>query len=294
MMNDLRRRFERFLLKNRDKGISNLMLYIAIGNVAVYLLTVIDPSRVIYSVLRFDRGAILHGQIWRLVSFVFTYLAESGGNILLGMIALFCYFQFGKMLEQYWGKFKFNLYYLTGVVMIDLAALLFGGYASVSYLNLSLFLAVATIAPETRVLLMYVIPIKMKYMAWFYLGFTALQVVSGIMRTGFMGLSWMFPILALLNYFLFFGREILNILPGQTGYRRPRARPTPRPKAKPNPNWASAYQSKSGQKPYRHKCTVCGKTDTEYPGMEFRYCSKCSGYRCYCMEHINNHAHIAE
>ena len=63
-------------------------------------------------------------------------------------------------------------------------------------------------------------------------------------------------------------------------------------KQKPNPNWASGYQSKSGQKPYRHKCTVCGRTDADYPNLEFRYCSKCKGYYCYCIDHINNHAHI--
>ena len=62
--------------------------------------------------------------------------------------------------------------------------------------------------------------------------------------------------------------------------------------AKPNPNWAKGYQSKTGERPYRHKCTVCGRTDTDYPNLEFRYCSKCNGYYCYCMDHINNHVHI--
>ena len=46
--------------------------------------------------------------------------------------------------------------------------------------------------------------------------------------------------------------------------------------------------------PYRHKCAVCGKTDAEYPELEFRYCSRCSGYHCYCAEHINAHRHISE
>ena len=71
-MEELRRRLERFFLKNRDKGIPNLMLYITIGNVAVYLLSVIDPSNVVYSALCFSRSAILHGQIWRLFSYIFT------------------------------------------------------------------------------------------------------------------------------------------------------------------------------------------------------------------------------
>ena len=43
-MKDLRRRFERFCLKNRGKGIPNLMLVIAIGNLVVYVLSRVDPS----------------------------------------------------------------------------------------------------------------------------------------------------------------------------------------------------------------------------------------------------------
>ena len=286
-MEELRRRLERFFLKNRDKGIPNLMLYITIGNVAVYLLSVIDPSNVVYSALCFSRSAILHGQIWRLFSYIFTYLLDARGwYFFTALVSLLCYCQFGKILEQYWGRCKFNLYYLTGVVMLDLAALLFGMYATTTYLNISLFLAVATIAPEARVLLMFVLPIKMKWMAWVYLGFTALTVIGGFL-SGPLGLTWLFPILALCNYFLFFGKDIRNIFPNSWQMRSAR-----QPHARPNPNWAKGYQSKSGARPYRHKCTVCGRTDTEYPNLEFRYCSKCKGYYCYCIDHINNHVHI--
>ena len=296
-MNDFRRRFDRFVLKNRDKGIANLMLYVAIGNLIVYVLTIVDPSRVVWSYLRFDRSAILSGQVWRLVSYVFTYLLDIayssrfGVDVFLGLVTLFCYYQFGKILESYWGSFKFTLYYLTGVVLMDIGAMIFGAYVSTSDLNLSLFLAVATIAPDAQVLLFFFIPIKMKYMAWFYLGFTALEVVMDLLSYGLLGFGWLFPILALGNYFLFFGGSIRNIFPS----RRPRSpknghRPTG--SARPNPNWANGYQSNNGERPYHHKCTVCGRTDTEYPNLEFRYCSKCKGYYCYCIDHINNHVHI--
>ena len=100
----------------------------------------------------------------------------------------------------------------------------------------------------------------------------------------------MFPIFALLNYFLFFGGDVRGVFTFGSGYRRPRpsSPASPRPRA----NWAGDYQSKSGERPYRHKCTVCGRTDTDYPNLEFRYCSKCNGYYCYCIDHINNHVHI--
>ena len=220
-MKDLRRRFERFCLKNRGKGIPNLMLVIAIGNLAVYMLSRIDPSNIVYSYLCFSRSAILRGQVWRLFSYIFTYLNDVGGvGLLLAAVSLFCYYQFGKILESYWGTFRFNLYYLAGLVLTDLAALLLGSGADASALNLSLFLAVATIAPEAKVLLFFFIPIKMKYMAWVYLGFTALNVFSYLQAASFLSFYWLLPVVPLLNYFLFFGSDIKNILPDALRYRQ--------------------------------------------------------------------------
>ena len=109
---------------------------------------------------------------------------------------------------------------------------------------------------------------------------------------GYVRLDWLFPIIALLNYFLFYGSSFRNLLPQSMRFRKVRSR---KPAAAPgNPNWAANYRSKSGEKPYRHKCTVCGRTDTQYPDLEFRYCSRCAGYHCYCIDHINNHVHITE
>ena len=292
-MKDLRRRFERFCLKNRNKGIPNLMLVIAIGNLAVYVLSLIDPSNVVYRYLCFSRSAILQGQVWRLVSYIFTYLLDTRGwSFFLAAVSLFCYYQFGRILESYWGAFRFNLYYLTGVLLTDLAALLLGSGADAGALNLSLFLAVATIAPEAKVLLLFVIPIKMKYMAWVYLGFTAVNIFTYLQLYSALTFYWLLPVVPLLNYFLFFGSDVRNILPDALRYRQHKNYRTTGTNARPNANWAKGYQSKTGERPYRHKCTVCGRTDTEYPNLEFRYCSKCNGYYCYCIDHINNHVHI--
>ena len=293
-MKDLRKNFERFCLKNRDRGIPNLMLVIAIGNLIAYALSVIDPSRVVYRFLCFSPSKILHGQIWRLFTYVFTYLLDvSGSYLFLAVISLFCYYQFGKMLENYWGVCRFNLYYLTGVLLCDLAGLLLGYNVNSTDLNLSLFLAVATLAPETRMLLMMFIPIKIKYLAWVDLAFTAVNVVF-LLLAGPLSFYWLMPLVPLANYFLFFGSDVQNLFPNSWRYRRPKQH-NPGPYAagsKPNPNWAKGYQSKTGERPYRHKCNVCGRTDTDYPNLEFRYCSKCNGYYCYCMDHINNHVHI--
>lgn len=273
-MKNLRRNFERFCYKHRNKGIANLMLYIAIGTAVVYLFTLIDPSYLMYNVLRFDRSAILRGQVWRLFSYIFI---PSDTNVLFLAISMYFYFFIGKAIESSWGSFRFNLFYLCGVVITDIAALIMGVNATASYLNLSLLLAFATIYPENQVLLMFIIPLKMKYLAWFYFVVTIIDVI----RLNF------FPVFALLNYFLFFGADILHVLPDfvkpRGGYKKAQ---------RPNANWAKDYQKKATKPLYRHKCTVCGRTDTEYPQLEFRYCSKCSGYYCYCMDHINDHAHI--
>ena len=75
-------------------------------------------------------------------------------------------------------------------------------------------------------------------------------------------------------------------------YRRVKNHRQTPPRQRPGANWAADYQKNAGHKPYHHRCTVCGRTDTENPKLEFRYCSRCSGYHCYCEDHISNHAHI--
>lgn len=289
-VNELRRKWSRFLYNNRDKGIPNLMLFISVGTLIVYFFSMIDPSNVIYRFICFDRNAILHGQVWRLFTYVFVPTSRGIWLFLL----LFAYYGIGRMVESVWGTLKFNLFYLCGVVIMDIAGLLLGRTATTYYLNLSLFLALATMYPDNKVLLMYIIPIKMKYLAWVYLAFTVLDVVRGDF----------FSVFALLNYFIFFGRDCRNVLPGadHVGARHIQFGQ----KNHGNPNWANHYRSASGHRPgqkgdfkkvvdapaYRHKCTVCGRTDVSNPELEFRYCSKCNGFYCYCQDHINNHAHI--
>ncbi len=279
-MKHLRRNFERFCYRNQNKGIRNLMLYIVIGTVIMYFFSIADQSGLLYRWLRFDGQAILRGQVWRLVSYIFI---PSAGNPLLFAISMYFYYVVGKAIEQYWGIFRFNLYYFCGVLITDLGALLLGVDASVGHLNLSLILAFATLFPENRVLLFMIIPLKMKYLAWFYFVLTIWEVL--VLSFPFN----LFPIFALLNYFLFFGSSIGGILPEFLRFRTRSFRPKAK-KQKPNPHWADGYRPAAPT--YRHKCTVCGRTDASNPELEFRYCSRCQGYHCYCMDHIHNHAHI--
>ena len=135
-MKDLRRNFERFCYVNRSKGIPNLMLYITLGNAVVYLISAMAGNTTLYSLLSFNRRLILGGQVWRLITYPLTLW---NSNILFMVITLVCYYSLGTAMERQWGTAKFNIFYFTGVVLMDVYALIFNCTASVYYLNMSLF-----------------------------------------------------------------------------------------------------------------------------------------------------------
>lgn len=278
-MKNLRSGFERFCFRHRNKGIPNLMLYISLGSALVCIIDLVNGNNLLTNLLFFHKGAILQGQVWRLFTYAFTY---NTGSLLLTAISLLCYYALGRQMEQIWGTLRFNLFYLTGLVLMDIYCMIFGGQASVTYLNLSLFLGYATLFPDAQFLLMFIIPIKARFFALFDL----LLVVVDLIIYPFP--YNLFPVIALANYFLFFGKDVLNILP--LSWRRKFRKPVNHAsKAPPIPFTKSSAPSRPN---YTHKCTVCGRTDVSNPELEFRYCSRCNGYYCYCQDHINNHAHI--
>ena len=286
-MKNLRKKFELFCFRNRDKGIPNLMLYIVIGTAVVYLFSQMSGNALLYSALRFDRTSILQGQVWRLITYPLTY---SAGNILLTAITLLCYYSLGRAMENVWGTLRFNLFYLTGVVMMDIYCMIFGGQASVTYLNLSLFLSYATLYPDANFLLFFIIPVK----AWIFALIDLAMVLLSLFTDPFP--YNLFSVIALANYFLFFGKDVLNVIPMSwraNASRLFRKKPS-QPKAKVIHFDAGSYEASTAapKAPYTHRCTICGRTDVTNPELEFRYCSKCKGYYCYCQDHINNHVHI--
>lgn len=313
-MGKLKRNYNRFVFKHRNKGIPNLMTWICAGNAVVFLLWRFFDIP-LPAMLYFNGGAIMQGEVWRLFSYIFTFASEGnffGSTVLGGLFSLFFYYWVGKMLETVWGTLRFNIYYFSGILLTDLAGMLlqwcFGipFWLNAHYVNLSLFLAVATLAPENRVLVLMFIPMKMKWLAWVDFLLTLKAMVEGLIDCvtywnifgSSVGVPYLFisllPLVALLNYFLFFGRGISNVLPDWMKRKRLKKnyRTTAQTPPRPDPNWANNYRNSSGERPYRHKCTVCGRTDTNCPGLEFRYCSKCKGYFCYCIDHINNHNHV--
>ena len=282
-MKNLRRNFERFCLRNRNKGIPNLMLYICIGNAVMYVISMVTRNYTLYNLLSFNRRLILQGQVWRLFTYPLTYLTS---NILLMAISLLCYYSLGNAMERMWGTLKFNIFYLTGVVLMDIYAMIFNCSANVYYLNMSLFLGYATLFPDASFLLFFIIPVK----AWVLALFDLVIILLGVFSPPFTA-SNLFPLIALGNYFLFFGKDVLNVIPlsWQSNARKLFHKKPKQPKV------IQFHVSQKPQEPkqnYNHRCTVCGRTDVSNPELEFRYCSKCKGYYCYCQDHINNHVHI--
>ena len=292
-MKNLRNRFERFCYANRYKGIPNLMLYIAVGTAIVYLVGQMAGDYTLYSILCFHRESILQGQIWRLFTYPLTYGTGNGSLLLIG-ISLLCYYSLGRAMENTWGTLKFNLFYVTGMILMDIYCLIFGGQANVTYLNLSLFLSYATMYPDTHFLLFFFIPVK----AWIFALFNLIIVFLDLFTLSFP--YNLFSVISLANYFLFFGADVLNVIPisWRANFRRmlrrsrSSAENTQQPKVIPFN--AGSYEASTAKPraPYTHRCTICGKTDISHPELEFRYCSRCNGYYCYCEEHISNHVHI--
>ena len=264
------------------------MLYIALGTALVYMISLMTQNWTLYSVLLFDRTSILHGQVWRLISYPLTYYIS---NPVLMLVSLFCYYSLGRAMENVWGTFRFNLFYFCGIFLMDVYCMIFDCMADATYLNLSLFLGYATMYPQAQFLLMFIIPVK----AWIFALVDLALILMGLFSYPFP--YNLFSVISVANYFLFFGKDVLNIIPMSwrvNARRLVRKEPkTQKPKVIPFTR-AGSYEATVAkpQAPYTHRCTVCGRTDTEFPDLEFRYCSRCNGYHCYCEDHISNHAHI--
>lgn len=280
---------DRFCYKHPRLSIPGLMKYIVIGNVLVYLLDMfsLGSGGLASSLLGFSPSAILSGQIWRLVTFVFVPYGSS--NLFVFAINLYFYYFIGTALEREWGSNKFTIFYFFGVILNILVGFLVGG-ASMYYVNMSMFFAFATLYPDLQFLLFFIIPVKAKWLAWIDGVFFAISVIRYLMAGYF--LMALVPIVAVLNYLLFFASDIGNLFSGIKRKAQWKAQ-TQRRSSYGGAKVVNFHDAKTKTKEaYLHRCAVCGKTDVSDPQMEFRYCSRCNGYYCYCADHINSHIHI--
>ena len=276
-MKDPRREIEKFCRRHPDFGIPNLMRYIVIANVVFWLLGAVNP--VLMSYLLFNPALILRGQVWRLVSFVF--FPPSTG--ILAFIAFYFYYWIGSTLENQWGTGQFTIYFFSGVILTILYGFVMyfitGRAVSLSstYIYLSMFFSFAALFPDMQVLFLFFIPVKMKYLALVNAAFFLISVLTTAFPENLL------PVVAVLNFLIFCGGELRSLLP------RKQSRRTINFKRE-----SARIRREQQDRLYTHKCAVCGRTDADYPNLEFRYCSRCAGYHCFCSEHINNHIHFTE
>jgi hypothetical protein len=282
------RRIDRFCITHPRFGISNLMKYIIIGNAVVWLLSLMGRTDILISALQFNAAEIFtHGQVWRLVTFIFVpSIAPSINGVFWLAIMLYFYYFIGNTLEREWGSGKFTIYYLCGMLVnIIYGSLIWFTMGKnigldASYINLSMFFAFATLFPETVVMLFFIIPVKVKWLAYADAAYFLYIMLTNSFPANLL------PLVAVLNYFIFCGGWLFDLI-----------RPSRIKQKKTTINFKQAakkYKKEQANKPYTRKCEVCGKTDRDYPNLEFRFCSKCNGYHCFCIDHINSHVHFKE
>ena len=272
-------------------AIPNLTVYLLAGYIIGVGVYKIAPS--LLNWLTLEPIYIMRGQVWRIISWV---LIPPTGDLFSLLILVLLYYSLGTALERTWGTFRYNVYIFSGILFTVIAVfvlygifyLVYGveipvssfGLVSTNYINMSIFLAFATIYPDMEVMLYFILPIKMKWMGLVYAVMVLYNFFTGgIVTKVIIGAS-------LLNFVIFFWEDIKSILGIQS---RQRSRQTIQFKS------AVRQQKKAEtERGYRHKCEVCGRTDADHPELEFRYCSKCQGYHCFCSDHIFNHQHFAK
>lgn len=285
-MSPFERKFGKYAIKNLSFV---LIICYAVG----YVLRMMDRTDTLIYYLTLNPYAILHGQIWRL--FTWILIPPSTGNIFLTLIMLYFYCSIGTTLERTWGTYRYNVYLFQGMLFTIVGSFLLMGYHylfhsdsialygpdyfwyisslsfSTYYINMSIFLAFAATFPDMQVLLMFIIPVKVKWLGIIY----GVMLLFDFFATTANG---KFAIAAsLLNFVIFFitSRNMMHLNPKQIHRRQ---------------EFKRDVRRNTGIT--KHKCAICGRTEVDSPELQFRFCSKCDGNYEYCEEHLYTHTHV--
>lgn len=286
-------------------AIPNLMNYMIVLYAAGFLLNMFAPAFYVQW-LSLDVYRILHGEVWRLFTFV---LQPPSSNLFFVLIELYMYYSIGRSLEAMWGPFRFNVYYFSGLLFQIVAAFLFYGIGclavgegmvyistvgigSMYYVNRSMFLAYIVMVPNATFYLSFLLPVKAKWLGILYgvlMGYEAISYVAhyGLRAGGPYALA---IVVSVLNFLIFFlmTRNYHRVSPSEFKRRAEFRRKVNDAK------WESGnvVEFRGRNVITRHKCAICGKTELDDDSLEFRFCSKCEGNYEYCSEHLYTHAHV--
>ena len=284
--------------KLQKYAIPNLTLYLIICYGIGFVLQKLAPAA--YYCLVMDPFLILKGQVWRL--FTWILIPPESSNIFYMLIMLYLYYSLGNLLERIWGTWKYNVYIFSGLLFTVLGAavlllycVLMGaqysqipgiymlsngswvnfGQFSTYYINMSIFLACAASIPNVQVMLMFIFPIKVKWLGIIYGVMLVLECIQG-------GITTVIVVLfSLLNFLIFFIRSKGNM---QLNTRQVKMRQEFKHKMRAAERQAAGVT--------RHKCAICGRTELDGDDLEFRFCSKCNGNYEYCQHHLFTHEHV--
>lgn len=242
-------------------ALPGLIRIVVAFNALVFALYKLNPA--FLRALYLDPERVRAGEVWRLVTYIFI---PSIGSPIIDWFFVVCYLGFlwmiGEGLEQVWGSFKLNVFYLLGMLGTTVAAFFFGGGYAGAMLNASLFFAFARFFPDTIIYVFWILPVKIKWLAWL----SAAQIAFGFIGLG--GDYRLAVLVSLANYFLFFGadhfREIRHRSTVATRRRR-------------------FQQAAAPVEEALHRCAVCGRTEATDPHLDFRVARDGEEY---CVEHL--------
>ena len=305
----------KFEKKFSKYAIPNLSLYLIIAYVIGYVIELAAPE--MYYFLQFNPYMIFHGQIWRLITWILVP-PESLGIFVI--IMLFLYYSLGRGLEQTWGTYRYNVYMFSGFLFTVVGAMILyvvllilynanllpsyilsemlaygtispgdffgqiiGWCVSTYYINMSIFLAYAFTYPDEQLLLYFIIPVRIKWFGYLYVIYLIYDIYNAF-RSGSVIIGIITAVLifvSLLNFLIYiiFGKNKARFNPKQMKRRK---------QYRQSMKHAQKHTYENGA---RHKCAVCGRTELDDPNLTFRYCSKCSGNKEYCQEHLFTHEH---
>jgi len=238
-------------------GIPGLIRIIVGFSALVFLL--VRLNRDFISVLDLKPERVRHGEIWRLVTYIFIPQTVS---FLWIIFVLWFLWWIGNGLERAFGAFRLTLYFLVGMIGTTAAAFFSDSNFSNKMLIASLFYAFARFYPDEVIYVLFILPVKIKWVAW---------VSAAFLLLGFLVNSnsyRMAVVAALSNYLIFFGPAIVY-----EGRHRHEVSSRRR---------RFEVQSRSETETL-HKCAVCGATELSDPNLDFRVARDGEEY---CLAHL--------
>lgn len=297
-MGKFEKKFGRYAIRNLSK-------ILVICYAAGLLINMFFPALRDY--LTLNPHLILHGQVWRLISWVLISSYDGGSpmGLIFGIIMMSFFFSIGKTLEQTWGDYFFNIYVFSGLLLMVVASFAVYGFSllvppvkyaeyaiggmplfmanvsyvfSIYYINMSILLAFAFTFPDATVLMMMLFPMKMKWLGYIEGIFLAVDFFTG---NAYVKVA---IAAAMINFAVFY------YLQRSKRFGSPRVRYQAAVRRREFNNNVKRETTPKGAS--KHKCAICGRTETTNPELEFRFCSKCNGNYEYCNEHLFNHKHV--